>query len=478
MILKSKILKFFRINLFSLLWIGAVAVVLSSCRDENSVTPADDDPSQMVTVELTVPYNNSFGGSVSSRAEGDEEGDNTEESGGNKVVSESNQEGWLSNLYLISIKVKDADGNNLTTPAFNVFELDTSGYNPQVGEDKSPSKFYVNLSPGTYYFYLLGNFDRYLQRFQRIPNIKDEDELKDIYMQFTASMPLVPAHLPMAAEPDDFSGNADYFEGKYFTIAKKTGNSTDEKKYEINAKLHFLCSKVRYTILYNNEPGGCSEMFGNNSIRFIVNQTTDRPRAEHLREKVYFYSGAQASPLTYVDGTWPLTLNRYKYPKNNDDSFNENYPKSSSDNLEPWVDQPNLSEWKNSRKRVWQGVAYLPENFPDETAQDFPYTELTFPYVMERYKGEDGNYEDAVIEANTDLPEKKFSLFGNTADVHYGPDYTDNPITENYSKGLIRGYFYDVVAKVQNVDEGRLEMFIQVYVGAQPWIYHENEQEW
>ena len=442
------------------------AVLLIGCsNDDTKSSPfPEGNDGESVLVEFSVPMK-SFGVSVSSREESSSDVSN-------------NQEGWLSNLYLIVIKEEDEDGKRVNS--FNVHELDTSGYDPQVGE-KKPSNFYVNLYPGTYRFYLLANFDRYLNRFTHITNIVNETELQTVVLNFDSSMPLMPAHLPMACYPEGFfvddlssEGAAKLIEGNKIQIKQHEDRETG-RKVVIGANLEFLCSKVRYTILYDNTVGGFSEQFGNNSIRFVVNQTTDRPKALNIRSKTKFYPNAELSgdqySIAYLKGYWNVEISRYHFPDNPD------YPSSVNDALIPWNDLANLSEWKKAHQRAWQGVVFLPENLDDDT-----YTELQFPYVLEKYKGEDGTYQDAVITPGQELKCKTLSLFGGTEYQHYygdayGPEYSTDKKEEGYSTGLKRGYFYDVVAKVVNIDEGNLEMFIQVMVESQPWIHHGDREE-
>lgn len=493
-----------------------VAFGIVSCNNEpKPLKVLDEDPSQLTELGISVPMI-TFSGDVTSRA--------------NESSSNVDQDGWMSNLYLAAIKTAQVTVNEdgkyefqelpEANQPFNIYELDTSGYNPQVGVDKKPSVFYINLYPGKYKFYLIANFDRYLARFSYVADVLSEDELKDLVLNFSTDIALRPSHLPMAAFPEDFSG--DNFENNIVTIFPKNsgsnGSSSDAGRLTINANLHFLCSKVRYTILYNNTPGGCSERFGNNSIRFIVNQTSDRPKVKNVRRQVRVFTEKLSSRFTpddlyisnvpkdseaYPDGYWTLDLGRYEFPENG-----ENYPESASDNLIPWTDSPNLAKWKSSHQRVWQGVVYLPENdlkteksslegllsnYNSNTSDGEKlklsgldkYTTLVFPYVIEKYNDGNGNYQDAVINEDTMFDEKTFSLFNDESQIHYGsssnypddPNY-DNKLENGYSEGLKRGFFYDVVAKVVNPNE-EPELFIQVFIGDHPWLYHNNgKQEW
>lgn len=468
-----------------------LAVFFSGCvNDHSDITMNPETTEEPAAVEFTVPLN---GFSFTAGTKADQ--------------SSTYQEGWISNMYLIIIKEKDSEGKDVNT--FNIVELDTSGYNPQVGEDKKYNKFYVNLYPGTYRFYLLANFDRYLNRFTHVSDILSEKELKDVVLNFTADMPLLPSHLPMAAEPLNFSYNYSTIQ----TVKDENGEDTEVeifeteqqdktngrvkivsgsagKKNHIYATLQFLCSKVRYTILYDNTVGGFSEKFGNSSIRFIINQSTDRPTARNIRRQTRFFPGLTPLPEN-VDqanfyimppgvinddaenrATWTLEINRYEFK-------GADYPTSPNDNLTIWPE--NLASWKESRQRAWQGIVYLPENNPKEDL-DFAdklndVTILRFPYVIEKYKGPDGTYQDADLSALGNLSYKEIKLFGNAKETHY--DYNNELSSSDASKGLKRGYAYDVVAKVVNPDEGDLEMFVQVSATSQNWVFHDNgNQVW
>lgn len=474
-------------------------MVSFSCIDDNTQPEINrEDNEELVRVEFKVP-NIDFGDGNYTRAD-----DN----------NNLNQEGWMANLYLVILKdpVPDEERN-----LANIYELDTSGYNPQIG---NINNFYVNLYSGhNYKFYLLANFDRYLSRFAHVSDVLNEKQVKDLVLNFTPDAPLVPSHLPMAARPEDFSMDGVTPVDGILNIEKSqvsnSDGTTSEKKIVIKADMKFQCAKVRYTILYNNTVGGCSQWFGNNSIRFIVNQSADRPKAKFIRKQTRFFSDrlpdnfdseffflgepATASAEDATDEAtvnmdevyWTLELNRYKFPVNDDGTPNENYPASSTDKLELWEDKPNLVGWKASKQRAWQGIVYLPENdvnAENEVNKSLPssgkkineikyFTKLIFPYVLEKYIGEDGSYQDADLSSMDSIPEKEFSLFGNDKDIHYAADYQTTG--QNEVHGLQRGYFYDAVAIVKYPEPDDLEMYIQVYVGDHPWIYHNNgSQEW
>lgn len=463
--------------------ICSLSLLMASCGSEGDINPgnpskeepAEENAENQTRVALEVPVTY-FTGQTSR--------------GGEEV-----SEGWLSNLYLIVIK--DGTPENAST-GFNVYELDTSGTNPKIG-DEEPTVFYVNLYPGTYRLYMIANFNKYLTRFTSISRLENEGDLKDIVLNFKYNMPLETSHLPMVCMPEEFSDNEGYFaDGKLtipdFSISNGEADPTPRPQIRIDAPLKFMCTKVRYTILYDNTVGGISQKFGNNSIRFIVNQSVDRPYVENIRKQTSLIFNRKADGIYdknnfYImdandenRATWILNLNRYKFPENG-----AAYPESSSDDLIPWEYDPDLRNWKKSEQRAWQGVVYLPENNPSaEEGYTIPdLTILKFPYVVEKYVGDDGEYEEIDMDTLDEVPCKSIQLFGgNNKEEHYGGDSSgkyDTSAMDNSlaSKGLKRGYFYDVVAKVVNPDEKDLELFIQVKVSDNPWLHHTNTQpEW
>lgn len=489
-------------NILKYIYIGLFLIVMTACVNDDTIKPDVTDDYQAPTVSQTMPEN--FTGMVltvpTSKCFSDGKGTRATD-------ADRSKEGWLTNLYLIAI----ADGiGEEESNGFNVIELNTSGTNPQVNEGET--LFYVNLYPGhSYRFYLLANFDRYLSRFESVSDATNEKEVKNTILNFSSTRQLEPAHLPMACMPADFYCTGDpRFQGGVLTIPEKVDNTTSIDPVHIYADLKFLCAKVRYTILYNNQVGGFSEMFGNNSIRFVVNQNNAYPTASYIRRQTRLFLD-QSSEKYDVENfyitdddtntgnitTWNLTLSRYQFPVKKDASgnelkdakgnpvYNEDYPLSANDMLEEWPNDRNLNTWKEAHQRAWQGVIYLPENNPVAetgiTKLPDQRTVLRFPFVMEKYKGEDGNYVDADFSKADGY--KEILLFDKNSQTHYpGKDDYNDPEYGNETKPgdhwLARGYFYDVVAKVVNPDPDDLEMFIQVYVSDQPWVYHENTQIW
>lgn len=116
---------------------------------------------------------------------------------------------------------------------------------------------------------------------------------------------------------------------------------------------------------------------------------------------------------TALNNSIPLELNRYTFDNNiiiSDSNFNlEELSIASWDNT-----NEDLQDWHTLDHKAWQGVVYLPENLTSTK------TELHFPYT----------YGDSTEK----IGEKTVSLF-------------------NDSQGLERGYSYNIVALVKDVNK-------------------------
>lgn len=435
-----------------------------------------------------------------------------------RAVDES-MEGTMSNLYVVAVKVydyedesfvkreKEIDGVKTDNPAFFVTSLNPLGHEYIPG-DTYKNKYTLELYPGKYRFYIFANFDLYLTRFGHINDFSTEQEIREITLNYKADTPLMPGHLPMTCLPENIKWRT---EGS--TEANSVSPDDDnlieikDSNKELLAEMIFQCAKVRYTILYNNTKGGCSEAFGNNSVRFNVdynqftvasnlNKTTylldhewtleEKDRAIMTTDDTYqAYPNGEATE--FDQAYWSINLGRYQFKeKNGTRTFNENYPvKPTDDSIEPWTGT--TSEWMASDQRVWQGVCYLPEN----NIEGIDHTILAFPYVYDKkvngrvVAGEWDNSKFKLIWLfgnNTNeqhypgLPDTNGSS-GNYPDVSKDNNYSGNQETFSNQHGLTRGMMYDVVAKVVNPED--LEMDIQVYINVLAWTHHTSEaNEW
>lgn len=438
---------------------------------------------------------------------------------------DTGKEGALSNMYVLAVKTKVLEFDDYgqitgVTPVTGDPDVQVFALRMQdLGVNQPYQEFNVELYPAVYRFYLLANCNMYLMRFGSIANITKESQLKDLYLHFMESVPLQVEHLPMACFPTEIKLSPDgepvgedhqditVFKTKYIDAFGNV-QTTGATNSPIYADMGFLCSKVRYTIMYNNTPGGCSVRFGNTySIRFNVDANT-YTTASNLRNKTYLYRDHswvnettdpdtgltstvddldspfiktanpyeayddEGNPYTKDDAFWQIELNRCWFGEGA--PYNENYPTKPSDTLELWPKTKN--EWEaETKQRIWQGVCYLPENDDPRVA----HTLLAFPYAID-----ETDSEGVLHKGNFDPQNfKVIWLFGNnTNETHYpggpgeGDSYGGTANGDGYSHGLKRGMMYDVVAKVKTPDVDEFE--VTVYVQAKPWEYSNMESEW
>ena len=455
----------------SLLW-------LWSCHENDlNISPEDDVPEGMTKITFLIPDYEGSAAQFGTRAIDDAE------------------EGYMSNLYIIAVKVNNYVYDE-TGDGYEIIPLDEEivypfALNP-VGEKFKVGKydpldyhaFNVTLTPGEYRFGVVANVDLYLSRTTSVSNFKREAELNDIVLNFSENTPLVPPHLPMVCLPKQmeyqpFTGVVEG-EKQYGTIVKTStvkDNLIPIPKGEsprIYAHMNFLCSKVRYTILFDKTEGGISESFGNSWIRFNVDDTR-KPFATKMRRQTQLITGTSTGDNTYDEtqpfitssgandlAQWMMTINRYNWS-----SEGRLYPKSPSSTLSPW--EGTTADWIPQKQKVWQGIVYLPENNgPTESGNNrtIASTELHFPYHTRI------NSLDDTPEVEASEP-KVISLFASNYDKFNGSTYSGEYSSEQGDfTGLERNYFYDVVAQVINPDLD--DMKVRILVSILPW--HDIEQ--
>lgn len=305
-------------------------------------------------------------------------------------------EGEINNLYVVAVPTDDE--NDFTIYPFSAPTNTTGKY----------KEYNVVIFPGNYRLYVIANINDYLRDDDEQTllqyEVHNEDELKNLIIHFQSVRPLQAGNLPMACFPKDIVSDA--IADGVITIIK------NEKK-KITANLSYLCSKVRYTILFDNED--FSNGFGNSTIDFL----TDKASATNIRQYTALTDEGTASK-DFLSSYWGIELAKYKYPSGTD------YPTSESDNLESFVEDDELSG-----KKAWQGVAYLPENNQDGVER----TILNFPYLFD---GEEGQ-KPKIIEL-----------------------FAENHKLDHEVHGLERGKMYDVVVKVKNPDETEMEATVKV----------------
>ena len=331
----------------------------------------------------------------------------------------TSQEGTINDLYLVVYK-KDASGNTFTNVQCEEISSSLTSDNTSSG-----SKTYsLDLAPGTYKFYLLANCKDYLGS-SSLTSTTDESTLRNLILNF--SDVINSSKLPMACLAEEIKENSG---GSGVENGEVNINSDGKTLY---AGLNFLCSKVRYTVLFDNTVGtGISEAFGTNVIDLATTVGLENILSTTPLAQAY----SEFTSLGYLTGK-TSTLTRFAYPTTD-------LPSSTAPNL-----TGTASEYQ---KTAWQGVAYLPEN----TNSEKPTTiKLTGAVYDSSYAGEGGKGTNWIKDIN-----KTILLPGGTT---------------GSNNGLARNKFYDVVISVKSAN---LDLDVTLNVTVNPWGYESIDEEW
>ncbi len=271
----------------------AVMIAAPSCSDDTDLPAASADGDTVITLHVPNP---SAAESSRSRAAGDDPAPSDDI---------TTAEGAIKSLWLLAY---DTKGSNHV-----VKQLQSGG---EVSD--AYTTYSIQFTPGSYRFYVVANLDSYIDK--PVSAATAEDELKSMILRFSPEkLPNLADGLPMACLPDEID-EADT--DGIVTIAP------GEKK-QVHADMRFLCAKVRYTILFNNDKDGFSyDTFGEHSISFTGGSATGVIASTTLLR-------AESSP---VEGSFDL----------------DKVPLESVDYVDETV------------TGAWQGTVYLPENLSTE----------------------------------------------------------------------------------------------------------------
>lgn len=422
---------------------------------------------------------------------------------------DTSEEGYMTNLYVVAIKYGDIGSEDVLPEdqrTVFTYSLNPVGERFKVGQNDY-HLFNMALYPGKYRFGVIANADLYLSaRATKISDFTKESQLQDIVLNFKEDTPLAPRHLPMVCVPEwvqyrtkktetgaDGKTTVKYVEKKGETEYNLVPIGGEEENIVI-ANMRFLCSKVRYTILFDKTPGGISQAYGSSWIRFNVDDQL-KPWATNIRKQTRLWPESDAdgiydsnSPFitqhaqdgSTENSSWIISIDRFNWSSKE----GANYPLSPSSQLSPWTGT--TDEWIPQERKVWQGVVYLPENDGVETytvngeTKVIPSTVLKFPYHLRE------NSLDETPEEEHSTDPKEIYLFGNLIEDKFDGTDTSGKYSSEKGEylGLERNYFYDVVAKVVNpdVDEMDVRIFVTILQWHETdqtldedWLYNENE---
>lgn len=418
---------------------GSLFVV--SCTRDNEIQP--DDPTTMgegVTVTFNIPASAFSSQYPSTRA--DEYRDPV-----------TDAEGTINyrSLYLVVFKeTLDYDSNDkkaYTLLKDGVKEISTAVGNLSSGYSDS-RKYHLNLEQGNYKFYLLANIRGYWTNTEGTANddafeelITKEENIQNLQLSFADK--IEGTNLPMACMPEEMYSDENHttpLKGE-ITIGedgKEVGGEAgvltitpedieNKTKKTVYAPMKILCSKVRFTVLFDRTD--FSDQFPGNNIDFQSPAGVSNVMSRTILKEPE--TNSSIAPLQYINNP---DFNRVSYP--NEDSSNDEEGTYGYLDITKQTKSPNPLEilqgnqtWDIDSKRAWQGeLLYLPEN------------------------------------TNSD-PDKVTTIHLKPSDGSVGMAQEGYFIKLN---NMQRGHFYDVVAKL--ITSSVME--VKVMVKVNPWQYN------
>lgn len=461
--------------------IFAACASLASCSSDDAgftQRPAGSDPdpnadSNTIPITISIPhidFNNNFDGT---RA--DPEDDVLYD-----PVNTSAGEGTLQSLYLAIFK-KDPDYNNRWN-AYLIEDIKSASTVNGAVSGLYNTDYRPKLEEGSYRFYLLGNIYEHSgmskEQFEASLSKPETDQvqlsdIRKIVLKFTlgniqaTNIPMLCLHDEVLTSSDnntyeqlkDSNGTPGVLEITKEMIADYQDPSKGGQAIILYAPMKLLCSKVRYTVLFNNTDEteeSFSKSFPLADVHFTsVNETTGKGRPNGQVSFSNIYNQTTVLPLTseieHKSDDWSTsvtrTISQCKYPVSNDGNTEFYLDITNSNNVATWKTPSNLEifetddnadSWNPDTKRAWQGIVYLPEN-------------NVFT------KGAEDEYQTVL------------SLTGTGTGVgDNGTKVYNIPLT------LDRGHFYDIVMKLITSSSVKLEMKVSV----NPWSFNYSEVSW
>ena len=147
------------------------------------------------------------------------------------------KEGEIKNLYIAVVKLEESSENVETV---RIVSLDINTNDLIERDGKIYSKYNLDIKDGKYRFYILANIDKYSKRV--VSDIKDEEDIKNLSLEFSEDTILTPDELPMVCLPDGISldNNIKDQNTTYSEIDKRTNPDIN-----LYAELKYLCAKIR-----------------------------------------------------------------------------------------------------------------------------------------------------------------------------------------------------------------------------------------
>lgn len=379
---------------------GPLAALMTGCADDIVYNPAEE--TQREGIYLRIPDMDAQGASTRSLDGG--------------AISTVAQESKLTDLWLY---VFNEDGTYRKMPTDILSNFESIEMHDQAGnqykEYKLPDDFFAEDEANKkFQIYLVANLSDYTANDDWKTKQMSASELEGTILNFRDNETLyrlsasnvIDKGLPMACLNSEvqITTNGTTVTGGGLTI--KPGTSAT-----IHVDMKYLCSKVRYTILFDNTDGTMSKtVFGNKSL------TLTSASAEDLNGESQKVGTDKAENSSDFFNLASIELNKVEYPGNP-----TAYPVSNYDGTDQRYENLSTVTTQSNDKRAWQGTVYLPVN---------PGTSKTTGLI---FKG--------TVEGG--------------ADVSYYIPLVPNPAAESSASTnpLEAGKYYDIVAKAKGLQD-------------------------
>ena len=262
----------------------------------------------------------------------------------------------FKHIYFIAVKTSNTTDNKV-----RIFNLSDQISN--IGPNGC--NVWIELEKSTYKFYIVANFEGYIDGTIE----QNIDQLDDLIANFSTDKSITEDNIPMACNSNEIQYyiRSGLFGGKWTTSSSGIDIS-ESTTYSngLRANLNILCSKIRYTILFDSRDGCISNSFDDNRIQFLFDNNDSRP-----------YLTYTAPDNTQQEKS--LALFRYTF-KNSDlkitsSYFNNNWNLSSFDPESDLVlfdgDIYTLNDWNKLAQKAWSGATYITAKV---ATLNFPYT--------------------------------------------------------------------------------------------------------
>lgn len=307
-----------------------------------------------------------------------------------KTIEVGTGEAALKDMYLLAFD--KSNGSRKIFPLYTEGQ-DNADYKPN--SSNGYKTYTIKINEGTYKFYLLANLDEYLEG--KVDGLSNEDKVLEAVLKFADKVPgtLKPGNLPMACLASQMKNAPGANEG---SASEGTVTIVAGKNNAVYADMYFLCSKVRYTILFDQD--SFSNQFTTTDVDFkamgIADMRTNAVIDPDFETKQGFDPSYSSIPAYSSENVAVFTPGAVAYPASDSKYFgNRNYDENFPEDLgeQDWND--------DSSKKAWQGTVYLPANLSSEKPTTLNFTAKGSqmhegePYSLPLYWKHDNDSEEA-----------------------------------------------------------------------------------